>query len=363
MNLLTRLFKSKDNTIRNNKDFWEWFVQNERTFFQVVKKHKSIENDFFNKLSPKLKELRDGFFYLTGMFDKDTAELILTPDGNIKNIVFTEELVSEAPNLIRWKFTALKPPMKIRDEGISMSGYKFNSDNLFFYSNDIVEYPDEIDISITHNDLISANRKDIIHGVYIFLDNYLGELDFVINIDNIDFISKNEAKKELIPISKLKDFLVWRQKEFIEKYEGVRNNTENDTYSIFEAKDENDNNLIASINTELLKWDKKASHPWILKISISFKGDERGMPDKNTSEVLYDLEDSMCSELKDFDGYLNVGRETTTNLREIYFACKEFRKPSKVIDHFIAQNDINFDIDFEIYKDKYWQTFNRYNVY
>ena len=38
--------------------------------------------------------------------------------------------------------------------------------------------------------------------------------------------------KELIPISKLKDFLTWREKEFIEKYEGTRHNTENDSYAL-----------------------------------------------------------------------------------------------------------------------------------
>jgi hypothetical protein len=54
----------------------------------------------------------------------------------------------------------------------------------------------------------------------------------VTTIDNLKIISKEEAQKELIPVEKLKAYLTWRQKEFIEKYEGVRRNTENDNYSI-----------------------------------------------------------------------------------------------------------------------------------
>ena len=41
-------------------------------------------------------------------------------------------------------------------------------------------------------------------------------------------MAKAKIKKELIPIEKLKDFLIWRQKEFIEKYEGTRRNTIDD---------------------------------------------------------------------------------------------------------------------------------------
>lgn len=362
MNLISRLYKSKESPIRTNEDFWNWFERNEKTFFKVVKKHKNIQNDFFNKLSPKLKELRDGYLFLTGMYDKETAELILTPDGIVKNIVFTEELVNDAPKLKRWKFIALKPPMKINELGINMAGYVFNGKNLFFYSNDSDKYPDEIDISIVHEDLDSDNRNDIIRGTYIFLDNYLGELDLVINIDNIEFVPKAESTQELIPISKLKDFLKWREKEFVEKYDGVRTCIEDDSFSIFEAKDHDESIIIASMNTTLLKWDKKASHPWILEILVDFDGNDKGMPDDSTGQKLYDIEDNIGNKLKDSDGYLNVGRETKTNCRIIYFACNEFRKPSKVLDNFINNNRSEFDIIFEIYKDKYWQTFERYNI-
>ena len=361
MSFLKNIFSKKDTPINSYSDFWNWFKDNEKTFFNIVKNQKNIEEDFFDKLSPKLAELKDGYFYLTGMYDNNTAELVLTADGDTKNIVFVEELVENAPKINGWKFTALKPAMDIENVEINMAGYKFASENLFFYSNDFPDYPDEIDICVVHNDRTEENRQEIGNGTYIFLDNYLGELDFINNIDNLRIISKNEAEKELVPIEKLKDFLTWRQKEFIEKYNGLRYNTENDNYSSFEAKLNNGRPLIAIMNSTLLNWDSKASHPWILKIEIKYDGDDNnGMPDDKTYELLNEFEDQIMLELKDFNGYLNIGRQTADNSREIYFACKDFREPSKVLYNLIKKYSDKLNVDYDLYKDKYWQSFERF---
>ena len=361
MSFLKNILGKKDIPIKNYSDFWNWFQNNEKTFFNVVKSHKDIEKGFFDKLSPKLAELKEGYFYLTGMYDDNTVELVLTADGNTKNIVFIEELVEKAPNINGWKFTALKPAMNIENVAIDMAGYKFDSENLFFYSNDHADYPDEIDISVIHNERTEENKQQIGNGTYIFLDNYLGELDFLNNIDNLKIISKHEAEKELVPIAKLKDFLTWRQKEFIEKYEGVRYDTQNDEHSILEAELESGNKLIAVVNTQLLNWDSKASHPWITVITLKYDGrNNNGMPNENDYQSLNEIEESIMQQLSDKDGYLNIGRQTANNERDIYFACKDFRKPAKVF--FKTQQDLNnkFEIEYDIYKDKYWQSFERF---
>jgi hypothetical protein len=362
MSLLQSLFRKDHDPIRSYDDFWKWFQGNERTFFKVVKEQKNIEKGFFDKLSPKLQDLKGGIFFLTGMHDEKTVDLILTPDGNIKNIVFVEELVKAAPKIEGWKITALKPATDIGNLSIAMGGHEFTKDNLNFYSNDNAEFPDEIDITVVHPDLDEENASRITNGVYIFLDNFLGELEFVTTIDNITVIAKDKAKKELIPIEKLKDFLIWRQKEFIEKYEGIRHNTESDSYSGFEAELPSGNKLLAVINTELLNWNAKASHPWILTVEIKYDGEKnKGMPDDKTYKLLDEIESEISDELKDFEGFLNIGRQTAENLREIYFACKDFRKPSKVL-HDIADHYSHIvEMDYEIYMDKYWRTFNRFS--
>lgn len=361
MSFLKNIFGKKDEPINSYADFWSWFQKNEKVFFNVVKSRQNIEKGFFDKLSPKLAELKDGYFYLAGMDDDNTVELVFTADGNTKNIVFVEELVEQAPEIAGWKFTSLKPPLDIKNVSINMSGYDFNGDNLFFYSNELADYPDEIDISIVHTDLTEDNRKIIGNGTYIFLDNYLGELDFVNNIDNLKVIGRQEAEKDLVPIAKLKDFLNWRQKEFIEKYEGIRYDTDEDEHSMLEAELESGNKLFAVVNTQLLEWDSKASHPWIAAITFKYDGsNNNAMPSEDDYESLNHIEESILQELLDKDGYLYIGRQTANNERDVYFACKDFRKPSKVFYKIQRDYSNKFEIEYDIYKDKYWQSFERF---
>lgn len=351
----------KEELIKSYEAFWQWFNKNQKPFFKVVKEHGDLEKIFFRKLSDKLSKIKDGFFCLTGMLNDDTAELVFTADGNINNIAFVEELVSHAPQIAGWVFTALKAASDIKDTNITMAGLKFSNENISFYPNILSDFPDEIDIVIVHKDHTEENKTTIENGTLIFLENFIGELDFATTVDAYEVVGPRESKSELIPIEKLKDYLIWRQKEFVEKYEGTRYDTENDTYSSFTAELENGNSVVAIFDTELLEWDKKPSHPWIAKIQIPYDGENRnGMPDKKTYELLDKIEAEISVELKDFDGYLNIGRETADSVREIYFACKEFRNPSKQLD-FLAKKYANkVKIDYYIYKDKYWQSFNRF---
>jgi hypothetical protein len=362
MNYLKNHSNTTEQRIQTYDDFWQWFSSHEQAFHKVVKRQGNVERDFFDKLSPKLDQLKEGFAFQTGMYDDHTAELVITADGVIEDIVFVEELVAAAPRMEGWKFTALKPATDIKNMVIKMSDCTFSAHNLSFYANDNPTYPDEIDITVVHDDLNEENKAIITTGTHIFLDNYLGELEFATNIDLLTITSKDEAQKEPIPITKLKDFLNWRQKEFVEKYEGVRHDTDNDTYSAFEAALDDGKPLLAVINTDLLEWDGKASHPWLLTVEIKYDGEDRnGMPDEETYQLLDEIENSILAELEDFEGYLNIGRQTADSAREIYFACSDFRKPSKVL--YKVSNDYSdrIQISYEIYKDKYWHSFKRFH--
>ncbi|MDO6489849.1 MULTISPECIES: DUF695 domain-containing protein [unclassified Cellulophaga] len=361
MSFLKSLFKSKEDPINSYEDFWKWFTQNQQDFYNIIKDNGNVNKDFFEKLTPKLEEVKDGFWFLAGMFDDNTAELILTADGVIKNIVFVEELVAAAPKMKNWKITALKQPSDLGQFGIKMEDYEFNNEKMNFYATEHQYMPDEIDITITHKDFNEEDRPVITNGVYLALDHSLGELNSITKIDNVTIIDPKDAESDLVPLEKLKDFLIWREKEFVEKYKGLRHNTDNDSYSSLEATLKNGLPLIAVINTDLLAWDSKASHPWIAVMEIKYDGDNNnGMPDSDTYQLLNEIEDKITADLKDSDGFLNVGRQTAESTREVYFACIDFRKPSKVLHKIKKEYENIIDLDFDIYKDKYWQSFNRF---
>jgi len=360
--MLNLLFGQKDLPIRSYGDFWNWFQKNEKTFFNVVKNEKNVEENFLNIIAPKLNELKDGFWYLTGMKDEGTVELIITVDGYAKNIVYAEELIQEAPQLKGWKFTALKPAHEINDVRIQMGGYTFSKENIFFYPIVDTDYPDEINLEFVHTDLTNENRVEISNGIYIFLDNYLGELDFLENIDVLDFIRKEDATQDLIPISKIKDYINWKKKEFVEKYNSKKINTLDDTYSTLEAELMNGTKLIALVNSSLMNWDSKPSYPWLAVITIKYDGSNtNGLPNSNDYKILNEIEDNIMLDLKESDGYLNIGRQSADGEREIYFACKEFRKPSKILFNIQKKYSDKFQIDYDIYKDKYWRSLERLN--
>jgi len=232
MSFLKSIFGKKDEPIKTYADFWQWFQKHELDFYKAIRSNDNIEEDFIEVIGPKLRELNESLYFLAGMKDDDTAELVISAEGEIQTFYFVEELVIAAPSIKGWLFTALKPALPSGDVSINMGGYEFNCDNISFYSNELPDYPDEIDITVVHNQLTKQNFKEVTSGTYLFLENYLGELHFATSVDNLKVIGMDDVQKELIPGEKLKDFLTWREKEFIEKYDGTRHNTENDTHAV-----------------------------------------------------------------------------------------------------------------------------------
>lgn len=358
MSFIKNIFGKSEEPIKSYADFWAWFGKNEKTFAKVVKERGDIERDFFDKVTPKLNQLIDGLFLLTG--GGEITELVFTPDGDIKKVVFAEDLVAAAPAIEGWTFLPLKPDM---GDGfyLTMSGNKVSLDTLHFYSKESWERPDEISIIAVHDDMNDKNRDALTNGVYIFLDNFLGELAFATTIDDLKVVEKNEMSGDLVPIKNLRKYLSDRQASFVEKYEGSRFNTDEDLFSMMEGELECGVPLIAVVNTTLLMWDRKPSHPWVAGIAFEYPDTgNNGMPDETAYKLLSEIEEEILSELKYSDGYLNIGRETAKNIRTVYFACKDFRKPSKIFDRIQKKNSGRFGIDFNIYKDKYWQSFDRF---
>jgi len=362
MSFLKRIFGSKQ-TEKNipDDDLWSWFARHAAEFHRIVKTDLNVDDSFLEKLMPRLQSINKQFYCLTGMYDDETAELIITAEGDIKSFVFVEELVNSAPALKGWKFTALKPPADITSFSLNMNDYRFDSNNTHFYYDENPAYPDEVTVRLLYDHYSEENISAVTQGCLLFLENGMGELNMATQIDEVTVAAACPEGKEPIPISKLGEFLVWREKELVEKYEGTRHDTDSDKYSLLEAEDKEGLPLIAVVNRELLEWDAKASHPWMMVIEISFDGKGRnGMPDKATSSVMDDLEDELAQQLTDAEGYLNLGRQTYKGERAIFFACKEFRRSSKITADLINQYHGRLDIKYDIYKDKYWMSMDRF---
>ncbi|OJV53081.1 MAG: hypothetical protein BGO31_04830 [Bacteroidetes bacterium 43-16] len=361
---LLKLDTNQSPYFEHYQQFWSWFARNATMLFDRLKSVNEAEDSFFELLSPRLGELKDRVFFLVGMRDDDTAELIFTADGVIKNIVFVEELVAAAPEVKNWKFTALKPEHLASEINVELSGLKFEEKSICFYPVQHEKYPDEIELVIVLSHFTEEQKSSAYSGAFIFIDHLLGEINAVTLIDSIKIAAQADATAELIPIAKLKPYLVWREKEFVEKYGDYYYDSTEDNYTGFEAQLKSGSKLIATMNTAALSWEYKGSHPWILKIAITYDGTlNEGFPDAASLLLINQFDDLLLEHFPEQDGFINLGRETGEGIREIYFACKGFRIPSLTSQHLIHHFKGKLDIDYQIFKDKYWQTFERYTAY
>ncbi len=359
MRFFKKIFGNKElPVIDSYAAFWHWFKTHGQSFFKVLKKNENIDNGFLKKLTPCLQQLNEDFYCVCGMISSHTAELIITTDGAVKSFGFAEELVAAAPAIKGWKFTALKQPCSIEDLSMSMDGYEFNDRNIGFYSTCYDAYPDEIDITLVYKYFTAAHKETITSACFIYLDNLLGEYKSATLLDTVK-VEGPSKEKELIPINKLQSYLLWREKEFVEKYEGLRYGTDEDRYSSLEADDENGLPVFAIVNNDLLHWDARASHPWMMLVDIKFNGqDNEGMPDDESTDIMNSFEEEILNQLPDLDGYLNIGKETYNGTRRIYIACKEFRRSSKTVSLLINRYGDKLKIIYDIFKDKYWTSVN-----
>lgn len=361
MKFLRRMFPSKYENIVTHKDFWDWFTIHQKKLWKTIYNGEKIEEVFFDTMMSKLNQIKDGIYFLAGMYDHQTAELILTADTNIKNIVFVEDLIKSAPDIDHWKFTALKPEVPISKFQIKIENHIFSTENLSFYAIDDENYPDEIDLTIVYKHFDETEKDVMINGVYTYLNNLLGELSSATLIDHLQIKGSSPEDVELIPIVKLKDYLAWRESEFEQKYQHKRYSAQKDNWGTFEAALSNGKPYFAMANTTVLEWNDKASHPWVLKIEIRYEGkDTHGLPNPEDSHLMNAFEEELNTILIDTEGYLNIGRETADNLREIFFACREFRESSRITHEIITKYSDKLKIEYHIYKDKYWQTFDRF---
>lgn len=341
----------------SSTDFWTWFQANQTSFHASVKANDRVVETFLDKLGPELAKLKEGIYFLTGMFDEHTAELILTAEGDVLVIPVVEDLVAAAPKLPNWRFTALKPPCDIEHVSIGMNGHSFDKDNVFFRP---VESADSVDIQLSHADLTEENREALVPGLHILLDNFLGELEYLEGIDGVEIVEPGDLEGGTWqPIGTLKDHLARMRTEIAARqgnasYEGTEG-----SWTMFSGETGNGEKLLCVMDMDVLNWEGKASHPWMSILTVKYSG-RNGMPEQDDNQALNDLEEELLPTLQPDAGCLYVGRETGRNERRIFFACKDFRAPSRAFDAIASAWSDRFEFETDLFKDRSWQTHARF---
>lgn len=345
----------------NYQAFWDWFKEHSQDFYETLQKGELVEEDLISLLAPKVNELDLGLYFLIGL-EENSAKLVFTPDGNVRKVYLAEELVATAPEVPYWRFSALKPPTNVSSFSIRMLDLEFDKDKISFYPRINPSYPDEIDLVMIYRPFQEEFADEITNGVFIFLDNFLGEETMIDRIDRLEVRGPGDDIPEEIPVEKLPDYIDWREKEFVEKYQDITFDLSEEQYAGYEAALEDGTPIISTINTGAMKWDHKASHPWMFFITLHFEEvNEVGFPTEKEYNLLSDLDNQAYQLLPILEGNIYLGRELGDSQCDIYYACKDYRMASKIADWIVAEYKDKLNITIDIFKDKYWQALERFN--
>lgn len=354
MRLLDSIFKKKVN-IYKVSDFWAWFVKNEGAFNKMGNMPQEEAHQFLDTIIEELNKYNPWLKAVSGQYDKNTTELIITADGDIALFTKVQELIDKAPVLNGWKFTAHKPPVGLNNMAIRMYDKDFNEETLHFYPIIEEQYPDEVSLVLTHKDYNETEEEDFQTAMSIYVQNGLGEINAATQIDDLSFGPEPDDTSVLIPITKLNDYLTWREKEFVEKCHSSAIELPEENFNIIEGQDDEDNVMVALVNLQYEHWPFKPMFGWLLSVTMDYTPEENGLPDENTLHLLQLEETKIVELLTSKMDTLYTAIKTFKGSRIIYFYTKNYEQPSILMHTYLDAGAATFDTSFFIEKDKYWR--------
>lgn len=342
--------------------FWQWFIENEKRFRDLENNNSEQALDFLSELIQEMKPFNPWLKALAGPHTGDEYELIITSDGDVALFCKVEELVQAAPKIDYWIVTAHKPALGFEGVSIDLYGKEFSTETTHFYPIIYNDYPDEVNIILTHKDYDKKDDEHFQAGGMIYLENGLGEVNTATKIDNYETGPEPPPEKgiEMIPITKLADYLNWREKEFVEKYESVNAEKPAENFHLLEAEDKEGKVMLATVDAGFKNWNAKQAYPWLLHIDINFEGEETGMPSDEQLQQLQDLEDEMVALLPVDGSIYYTGHRIYNNCRNIYFYTNDYKKSTKALHDYLAQKETDYEIVFFVRMEKYWRTMEQY---
>jgi hypothetical protein len=357
---VSKYFREEGALSNAAKAFWQWFVDNEYRFRALEKNDSDQALSFLEELIQQLQPYNPWLKALAGPYNNDSYELIITADGDIALFCKVEELIQAAPPVANWVFTAHKPALGF--EGISIDLYEleFSAGTTSFYPVVQENYPDEVSIVLTHAAYNKEQEEHFQAGGMIYLENGLGEVNTATKIDYYETGPVPDADKgvDIIPIAKLADYLNWREKEFVEKYESVPSEKP-EIFHIFEAEDKDGNRMLVTVNMDCRYWDMKPAFSWLLQVNINYEGDAGGFPNEEQLIALQTLEEEIIN-LLPADRSIFAGNKTYDNCRNIYIYVNEYKAPSVLLNRYIETKATTLEIMFFIRRDKYWRMMEQY---
>lgn len=188
------------NTISN---FWNHFQQNHFVFLLLNEIPKDELKTHFDKLIEILHQYNKDLNLIIKN-KKNSAELIITANGNPYLFKEVELLVHHAPVIERWKITAfLQPDLNIEkyengtDKPLEYFGISLKISDMYFIPLENPDKPTDLGIKVLlKNYIVHKDNPRLREAVYVLIEHLIGEKAFAndiafIDMEQIEYIQEN----------------------------------------------------------------------------------------------------------------------------------------------------------------------------
>lgn len=180
------------NSKTKEEKFWDWFKANESSYYSESGNREVL----FSELRTELHAIDEHLtFEFIPIQKNHLKELTISVDGIISSFPAVSALVSRAPRIKNWKFSAFRQRtpgdnLEIDYEGL---GIKIAYNDIYFrYAEDSAKLGLELNIR-NYKD-----SEDFKNATYVLLDGLIGEYDVGTRISSIDFKKLQESKRDTL---------------------------------------------------------------------------------------------------------------------------------------------------------------------
>ncbi|MEL6134160.1 MAG: hypothetical protein AAFR59_12425, partial [Bacteroidota bacterium] len=123
------MMSGKSGTISREKQFWDWFIQNQDTYLQV----EAHDLDKMDLLANQLKQVHENLtFDLSEVDAHGRRDLIVSADGLQTAFPAIMQLVEAAPLLSHWNIIPFRQPHPVDSFQINIGDATLHSGNVKF---------------------------------------------------------------------------------------------------------------------------------------------------------------------------------------------------------------------------------------
>lgn len=186
--------------------FWKAFSEEESQIREMMD-NKADGQTLLNFVDSILQIAFTRVYFEMGINNDGKYELILTPEGDQPRLLQLYYWQQYAPAQLseKWNFYSSKPAQPARSWTMNMHGIDIGAEDIIIYT-EVDEQRHKINLEIYSPKLMALDENPRFSMLFIFIDQFIGELYTMEFIGYVDF-TDHEQNKESVKISSLKEYI------------------------------------------------------------------------------------------------------------------------------------------------------------